>query len=142
MNKLREKYLKNINGELKLELICDQDKFVNYVNKIYFDLNKDEFNKKIIGLNDFDILQIIKDDSLINKIKTCFWLEDILKIKRLDVNDIKCDDLSNIRKTFNENIEQFYYIYMNNEGKQTTIKSIKYKISCIDSLNKLCYTYK
>ena len=82
MNKLREKYLKNINGELKLELICDQDKFVNYVNKIYFDLNKDEFNKKIIGLNDFDILQIIKDDSLINKIKTCFWLEDILKIKR------------------------------------------------------------
>ena len=110
---------------------------MNHINKIYLDLNKTDFNKKNIDLNNKDILHMIKDDELINKINVCFWFEELLKFDRLKITDIKCNDFDNIKKIFSENIEKFYYIFKNNECKYKTIKSIKYKFECIKNLNYL-----
>ena len=135
---MRQKYLHNINdNELIMELSCNHKKFMNHINKIYLDLNKTDFNKKNIDLNNKDILHMIKDDELINKINVCFWFEELLKFDRLKITDIKCNDFDNIKKIFSENIEKFYYIFKNNECKYKTIKSIKYKFECIKNLNYL-----
>jgi hypothetical protein len=147
MNILRENYLKMHNYKLDIDLICNQDNFMNFINKKYLDMGKDEFYKKIIDMNNFDTVQTAKDNNLVNQIKTCFWFEEILKIKRFDVNNIKYDKDVDIKKIFNENLEHFYHIYKNNEGKHTTIKSIKYKINSLITLNKLqkfiadCYNH-
>ena len=135
---MRQKYLHNINdNNLIMELACDHKKFINYINKIYLDLNKADFNKKIIELSNGDILHMIKDNELINKINVCFWFEELLNFDRLNVNDIKYDDFDKIKKIFNENIEKFYFIFKNNECKYKTIKSIKCKFECIVNLNYL-----
>jgi hypothetical protein len=136
--KMREKYLHNIlDADKYIELISDHDKFINYLNKKYLDLSKDEFNKKIIEINNNDILQIVKEDDLINKINTCFWLEETIKFNRYDINNIKCDNIDNIKSIFNKNIDKFYYIYKNNASKERIIKLLKNKIISINNLNLL-----
>ena len=48
-----------------------------------------EFQKKVIELNNKDVMAIVKSDDLTNKILNLFWLEKILNIKRLGIYDIK-----------------------------------------------------
>ncbi len=135
---LRLKYLTNIeDNDLLMELACDHKKFLNHINKKYFDLEKEDFNKKVIEINNNDILHMIKDNELVNKINVCFWFEDLLKFSRLKVSDIKSDNIDNIKKVFYANIEQFYYIFKDNNCKNKTIKSIKYKIESIKNVNYL-----
>jgi hypothetical protein len=136
--KMREKYLKNItDDEILCDLVCDHTKFLNYINRKYFDLSKSDFEKKAITINNNDILHMIKDNDVINKINVCFWFEELLNIKRLEIENINIADLANMKKIFNENTEKFYYIYKNNECKNKTIKSIKYKIESIINVNYL-----
>jgi hypothetical protein len=47
------------------------------------------------------------------------------------------DNIDNIKKIFNANTEQFYYIFRDNNCKNKTIKSVKYKIECIKNVNYL-----
>lgn len=136
-NKMREKYLKLNNEKLDIDLICDQDKFTNHIYKKYLDLDKEEFLKAKINFNNLDLIQIIKDNDLLNKIDTCFWFEEKLDFIRYEVNNIKCDDLNKIKKLINDNIWKFYYIYMGNESKGRVIVMIKNKIEKINSLNRL-----
>jgi hypothetical protein len=136
--KIREKYLKNINdAELYIELACDQDKFVSWINKKYMQMDKIEFEKKQIQLNNSEITYIVKDNDLFNKINTCFWFEQILSFTRYKINDIKCKDVNEVKKIFSNNIEKFYYIYKNNECKNNTMKSIKNKFNSIKNFNLL-----
>lgn len=136
--KMREKYLKNIdNNDLYIELACDQDKFTNWLNKKYMSLDKIEFEKRQIELNNNEITQVVKDNDLFNKINTCFWFEQLLGFNRYKINDIKCNNINEIKITFLKNIDKFYYIYKNNESKNNTIKSIKNKFNAITNYNLL-----
>ena len=136
--KMRIKYLQNVNdNNLLCKLVSDHSKFVNYINKKYFDLSKTEFEKKTININNNDILHMIKDNDIINKINVCFWFEELLNINRLEIDKIINVDLVNIKKILSDNIENLYYIFRNNECKNKTIKSIKYKIESIINLNYL-----
>lgn len=136
--KMREKYLQNINDNEKIcELASDHSKFINYINKKYFDLTKTEFEKKSIELCNNDILQMSKDNDIINKINVCFWFEELLKINRLEIEKIENVNLENIKKIFNENTEKFFYIFNSNNCKNKIMKSIKYKIESIKNINYL-----
>jgi hypothetical protein len=74
---------------------------------------------------------------LIDKINTCFWFENILKIKRFDVNNININNLENIKKIFIKEIEKFYIIFKNFESEKKTTNKIKNKINSIDKINLL-----
>ena len=143
----RQKYLHNINDvELYEELSCDENKFKQYLCKKYLNLSKEEFDKKVIEIKNND-LEIIKSDELIDKINTCFWFEQILNIKRFNINDIKDIDVENIKKIFFKEIDKFYYIFKNTMIKSKNILAIKKNISEIINLNLLqkfiaeCYNH-
>jgi hypothetical protein len=136
--KMREKYLKNIDdNELYTELACDQYKFITWLNKKYMSLDKIEFEKRQIEFNNNEITQVVKDNDLFNKINTCFWFEQLLGFTRYKINDIKCNDINEIKKLFFNNIEKFYLIFKNNACKERIIKLIKNKIQGITNLNLL-----
>jgi hypothetical protein len=136
--KMREKYLKNINDvKLKENLSCDSEKFKEWLYMKYLNLSKDEFNKKTIEINNSDIVQMVKDDDLINKINTCFWLEELIGFSRFDIDKIKYDNIDGIKKILLKNTEKLYVIYKNNNCANKTIKSIKYKINSIINENYL-----
>jgi hypothetical protein len=136
--KSREKYLKIIqDAELYTELACNQEKFTNWIYKKYMDMDKIEFDKKQIEVNNNEITQIVKDTDLFSKINSCFWLEQTLNFTRYKINDIKCNDIEVIKKIFIKNIDVFYNIFKNNACKERIIKSLKNKINEILNLNSL-----
>lgn len=133
----RQKYLRNIEDVvLYEELACDENKFKQYLCKKYLVLDKTQFDKKIIELKNKD-LEIIKPDELIDKINTCFWFEQILNIKRFNVNDIKDIDIENIKKIFLKDYKKFITLFANAESEKKTTDKIKNKINSIDKNNLL-----
>lgn len=136
--KSREKYLKCvIDTDLYIDLACNDEKFTNWIHKKYMDMDKIEFDKKIISVNNNEITYMVKDNELFNKINSCFWFEQTLNFTRYKINDIKCNDIETVKKIFIKNINIFYNIFKNNECKSKTIKSIKYKINSIINENYL-----
>ena len=136
--KLRERYLKDVNNnDLFQKLSCDGNAFQNWIYRKYLDLDETEFNKKIIELNNKDVMSIIKTDDLINKMLSLFWLEKMLNIKRFGIYDIKIDKLEDTQIILNANIEKIYWFFKTNEGKKETLKSIKNKLTNIINLNLL-----
>lgn len=135
--KQRQKYLHNIEDvELYEELACNEDKFKQYLCKKYLVLDKIQFDKKVIELKNKD-LEVIEPDELINKINTCFWFEEILNIKRFNINDIKDVDVENIKNIFLKNYKKFIPIFANAESEKKTTEKIKNKINFIDKINLL-----
>ncbi len=136
--KIREKYLSGIEDiDLYLDLSSNHELFINWLNKKYLDMEKEQFEKKVIEINNNEFKQIINTDEIISKINSCFWLEDLLKIKRYQIEDIVCDDIDGIKKLLNKNIDKLFDIFKNNESKEKTIKSIEYKIKSIKNNNYL-----
>ena len=68
------------------------------------------FNKITYIRNIIVIFTDIKFNSIVS--------EDILKIKRYQINDIVCDDIDSIKKLLNKNIDNLYPIFKNNESKE------------------------
>ncbi len=143
----RQKYLHNIEDvSLYEELSCDENKFKQYLCKKFLVLDKTKFDIKVIELKNKD-LEIIKHDELIDKIYTCFWFEELLNIKRFNINDIKDVVIENIKKIFIKEIDKFYYIFKNTMIKSKNILIIKKKIYDISNLNLLqkfiaeCYNH-
>ena len=135
---LRERYLKDVNeSELFQKLSCDANAFQNYIYRKYLDLNEAEFNKKIIELNNKDVMSIIKTDDLINKILSLFWLEKTLNIKRFNIDDIKTENLEDIKTILNANVEKLYWFFKTTDKKKNILNNIKKKISDITNLNNL-----
>ncbi len=136
--KIREKYLSNVEDiDLYLDLASDHDKFLNWLNHKYLLLSKSEFEKKVIEINNNEFCQIVKEDDIINKVNSCFWLEELLKIKRFDIDNIVCDDVGGIKIILNKSIDKLFPIFKNNESKEKTIKSINHKIESIINTNYL-----
>lgn len=143
----REKYLHGIDDvELYEELACNENKFKQFLYRKYLILDKSNFDKKTIEIQNNDF-SVIKPDDLIDIINTCFWFEEILKIKRFDVNDIKNVNVENITKIFLKNHKKFISIFANTESKKKTIDRIKNKIDAIEGINLLqkfiaeCYNH-
>jgi len=125
------KYVKD-SEENYIEIISDDKKFINYINKKILDLPQDKFEKKIISINNKDINEIMKDNKIINQINSLFWIEDKLGIQRYKFYDIDNKiDINKTKKLFVNNIDKFICIY--NDGR--SIKFIKNKINNI--LNKI-----
>jgi hypothetical protein len=133
----RQKYLLNVDDvSLHEELSCDENKFKQYLCKKLFVLDKTKFDKKVIDIKNKD-LEIINHDELIDKINTCFWFEEILNIKRFNINDIKDIDIENIKKIFLKDYKKFIPIFAYAESEKKTIERIKNKINSIDKNNLL-----
>ena len=86
--KNRKKYVK-LDEENYNHIICDENKFKNYINKKILDLSKENFDKKVITINQTDLDEIMKDNKIINQINSIFWIESQLDINRYDVNGVK-----------------------------------------------------
>lgn len=135
---LRGRYLKDISdSELLKKLTSDDKAFKNYIYKKYLDFNESEFQKKLVELNNKDVMAIIKSDDLINKISSMFWLEKTINIKRFDVSNIKINKLEDIKGLLNSNTVKLYWFFTTSESKNKTIKNIKNKIINISTLNLL-----
>ena len=133
----RQKYLHNIDDVvLYEELSCNENKFKQFLCKKLLVLSKYDFDKKVIELKNND-LPIIKSDDLIDKINTCFWFEEILNIKRFNVNDIKYVDVNYIKKIFIKNIKKFIPIFSDAESEKKRTDIINNKINSIDENNLL-----
>jgi hypothetical protein len=74
---------------------------------------------------------------ILDKIKNLFFIEEYFKIKRLNFEEINNIDIIKTKTFLLENIEKLYIVYKNNESKNKTIKSIKYKIDIIKNENYL-----
>jgi hypothetical protein len=58
--KIREKYLSGIEDiDLYLDLASNHDLFINWLNKKYLDMSKEQFDKKVIEINNNEFKQII-----------------------------------------------------------------------------------
>ena len=135
--KYREKYIKNDNPKY-YELLSDESLFNLYLKKKLLDLSKDKFEEKNIKINDQDFPEIMKDNIIFNQIKTLFWLEEQLKIKRYCVNDIdKNINIDNIKKLLLDNIDKIIIFYVYNQSKNKTIIRITNIINKIINYNKL-----
>lgn len=137
--KNRQKYIKD-DEENYVELITDDKKFINYINKKMLNLSKDEFNKKVISINNKDISEIMKDNKIINQINSLFWIEEQLGIQRFNFFDINTKiNINNIKKIFADNIDKFICIYNDNRAIKfikTKINNIFKKIFTINHLQK------
>jgi len=136
--KLRERYLKDIEDvKLFQKLSCDANAFQNHIYRKYLDLDEAEFNKKIIELNNKDVMSIIKTDDLINKMLSLFWLEKTLNIDRFHIYDIKIENLEDIKNILTANTEKLYWFFKTTDTKKNTLNNIKKKITSISDLNNL-----
>lgn len=126
-----------IKEESLVELFCDEDKFNNWLNRRYLEMDKKEFDTTVIKINNKDFLHTIKDNNIISKVKSCFWLEEQLKFKRFKINEIKCDDFEIIKKLFKDNIDNLFVFFKNNASKERIYIMVKNKIDDLNSLNIL-----
>lgn len=128
-NNLHEK-IKEI---IEIDNIDDDSTFNKIIAKKLLDLNKDEFNKIYQNnYNDFGSYSTYLD-----KIKTIFWLEEILNFERFKIDNIEIEDLVNIKHQLIINIDIIFLLFKNNSSKSKIIKSIKYKINSILNSNYL-----
>lgn len=133
---IRKKYLDYFKCDSNNnELICDEDKFKKWIIIKCMNLSKEDFNK-CIEIND-NFQNDMNDNDLIEKIKTCYWFEELLNFNRYNINKINCDDLEKIKKELVNNVNKFYLFFKNNASKERIIKIIKNKIQKILNLNLL-----
>jgi hypothetical protein len=133
---IRKKYLDYFKCDSNNnELICDENKFKKWIIIKCMNLLKEDFNK-CIEIND-NFQNDMNDNDLIEKIKTCYWFEELLNFNRYNINEIKCDDLEKIKNEFVSNVDKLYLIYKNGESKNKILKSIHYKIKSIKNFNLL-----
>ena len=135
---MRKKYLNKITDETdKMELAINADKFKTWLDMGLFKLPKDKFEKKVININNCEITPMIMNKDIISKINVCFWLEELLKINRLQIADINCENIEELKISLLKNTEKLYMIFKKNESKNRTVNLIKNKINGINNNNFL-----
>jgi hypothetical protein len=87
----KHRYLKglNISVERMNELLRDDQKFIAFKSQKFLAMNRDEFNKEVIKINNSDIPQISQDSSIVKRIRAIEFMEDALNIKRFDIHKIE-----------------------------------------------------
>lgn len=109
------------------KLLIKNNKINYWINNYLFKLLKNE----LLEYN-FDIFS-----DIIDKINTCFWLEELIGFSRFEIDKIKSDNIDGIKKILLKNTDKLYFIYKNNNCANKTIKSIKHKINSIINENYL-----
>ena len=128
---IRSKILKINNCDNIKEILTDENKFNTFINKKYLDLSLDEFNK-LKSSNDKNEIGIIqKDNKLIKKIELIFWLEQLVGIKRYDINGI---NVNNITLVKNKLLEKVNELILLSDGINSKARLIKY---CKNKINKI-----
>jgi hypothetical protein len=135
----RKKYI-NDDEEKYFDILCDENIFKSYINKKILDLSKNDFEKKVIKINNQDLPEIMKDNDVLNKINALFWIESVLNIKRYDVHNINVN-IDNTKQLFLNNIDKLFVIYDDGRSKSYINNRIKNIISKINSTNKLQKLY-
>jgi len=80
----------------------------------------------------------MKDNVIFNQINTLFWIEELLNIKRYDVNNIdKNINIDFIKKQLLNNVNKFTFFYVYEQSKNKTINRITNIINKIFTYNKL-----
>jgi hypothetical protein len=126
--------------EIKVKLSSDEKKYDNFVNKILLDKTKQELDKINIDNNVENLL--FNDIKVFKKIKFIFLMEEFLKIKRYDIENIKIDDEENIKKfvdflKLNEaSLKIFYLDSMSNKRIEEKINNNILKLIDLDSIKK------
>jgi len=121
LNKLIEERDERV-FELKIKLCSDEKKYDNFVNKILLDKTKQELDKIIIENNVENLL--FSDIKVFEKIKFMFLMEEFLKIKRYDIENINVEGEENIKKfvdflKLNEVSLKIFYLDRNKSNKKT-----------------------
>jgi hypothetical protein len=145
----------------EIDSVNDDEIDYNIGNKI--DSSKNRENKKIIRQNNTKTLnsliykcltenysqvlskEVENNDMLSEKqikilkekMNTLIWLEKILNIKRLDVNNIKMENIEDIKKILYENTDKLNVIYMNDCSNKKILEVVNNKIKKIKNLNSL-----
>jgi hypothetical protein len=126
--------------ELKIKLCSDEKKYDNFVNKILLDKTKQELDKIIIDNNVENLL--FSDIKVFKKIKFIFLMEEFLKIKRYDIENIKIDDDANIKKFIYflklnfESLKIFYLETMSNKRIEEKINNNILKLVDLNNIKK------
>ena len=135
--KNRQKYIKESEKDYN-DILCDEQKFINYIKKKLLDLSKEDFEKKILKINNEDLPEVMKDNVIFKQIDTLFWIENNLGIKRYEVNKIDSKiNIKNIKKIFLDNIDKFFFIFNDGRSKKYVEKRINKNISKIETHNRL-----
>jgi len=135
--KFREKYI-NKDNPLYLSLLTDENLFNSFIHKKILDLSKNDFLLKNIKINSQEFPEIMKDNVIFNQINTLFWIEELLNIKRYDVNNIdKNINIDFIKKELLNNVNKFTFFYVYEQSKNKTINRITNIINKIFTYNKL-----
>lgn len=135
--KFRGKYINKDNPNY-INLLSDEKLFNSFINKKILDLSKNDFLLKNIKINSQEFPEIMKDNVIFNQINTLFWIEELLNIKRYDVNNIdKNINIDFIKKQFLNNLNKFICFYVYEQSKNKTINRITNIINKINTYNKL-----
>jgi len=130
---LRSKILK-INKCDNLEaLLIDEKKINTFINKKYLDLSFDEFNRFRSSTDKQELSIVHKDNKLINKIDLIFWLENLLKIKRYDINSINISDVEPVKKALIEKLDSLILLSDGIKSKSGLNKLYQTKINKIET---------
>ena len=113
--KNRQKYLGKNDP---IDILVDENKFDLFMKRKLLNLNREQFDKKILKLNDQDLQIVMKDDLIYNQIENLFWLEKQLNINRYEVDKIdKNIDVETFKKILEKNLDKMYYLYMDRYGR-------------------------
>ena len=127
----------------------------NNRNIIYTSIcNNESFKKIILNLNENDLnskkniySHFFNNCVLFNQIDTMFLIEKYLNIQRFQINDVGDIDVSDAKIYLHAIIENLYFIFINDEWKNKTIKNLKLKINKLQSINHVqkfiadCYNH-
>jgi hypothetical protein len=122
----RKQFINDINNSLLYDdILCDESKFKNYIEKKLLNLNHHDFHILSQLLQKSSISHVELFDQFIKKITNLFWLESLLNIKRFEVQNIIASNLDNIKNILLNNIDKLIVFYKNNNDIVTNINNIK-----------------
>ena len=95
-------------------------------------MTEDEFNKTCIILGNNDIAHVIKDNKIINKVKTLTKIEKVIGMQRFKINEIARDDkLDEIKEGLLAEIDNIVMLFDGMESKKKLTERLTNKINYI-----------
>jgi hypothetical protein len=138
-------YLKNQGYDIEtsieagehIDLVSNDKIFNTFISRKYLDLSNKEFDEVSAKIISNEIPILAKNNSLINKIKAIQIVENIVGIKRYQINDIGEIDVVKIKAKLNEFKWNIIVLFDCGTGKKTLISNLTKKIEKLDSVNSI-----
>ena len=133
----KKKYVDKKNPEYA-DIVCDDKLFKGYMNKKLLDMSHLEFTKELVKINNNEHVEVLKDNILHKKISELFWLEDLLVIKRYEIEKLKDCDYKTIANTLKDNKKRLIIFY-NEDGRSAKYANARMTkiLDRLDSSNKI-----